>query len=82
MRQVPFLFAGSVVDNIRYAYPQAPDAEICVITHQICGGEWIGALPGSLNSEVGECGSRLSLGQRHMVALARTGTPPAGLLPK
>ncbi len=82
MRQVPFLFAGSVADNIRYAYLQAPDAEICVIARQICGGEWIGVLPDSLNSEVGERSSRLSLGQRHMVALARTGTPPAGLLPK
>lgn len=69
--QVPFLFAGSVADNIRYAYPQATDAEIVAIARQIGDGEWLGALPNGLNSEVGERGSRLSLGQRQLVALAR-----------
>ena len=69
--QLPFLFAGSVADNIRYAYPQATDAEILAIAHQIGAGEWLDALPNGLDSEVGERGTRLSLGQRQLVALAR-----------
>jgi ATP-binding cassette subfamily B protein len=69
--QMPFLFAGSVADNIRYACPQATDAQLLLIARQIGAGEWLGALPNGLDSEVGERGSRLSLGQRQLVALAR-----------
>ena len=41
------------------------------IAHQIGAGEWLDALPNGLDSEVGERGTRLSLGQRQLVALAR-----------
>jgi ATP-binding cassette subfamily B protein len=69
--QVPFLFAGTVAENIRYGRPTATDTEIETIARQIGEGEWLETLPDGLNSDVGERGNRLSLGQRQLVALAR-----------
>ncbi len=69
--QTPFLFAGTVADNIRYARPEASDAEIEAIARQIGGGEWLDTLPHGLQTEVGERGVRLSMGQRQLTALLR-----------
>lgn len=69
--QTPFLFAGTVMDNIRYATPGLSDAEVEAIARQVGGGDWIEALPAGLETDVGERGSRLSMGQRQLVALAR-----------
>lgn len=69
--QSPFLFSGSVLENIRYAATDAGRAEIEAIAHQIGGGEWLETLPDGLDSEVGERGSRLSMGQRQLVSLMR-----------
>lgn len=69
--QVPFLFAGTVAENIRYARPAATDAEIAETAQQIGGGEWVELLPDGLQTQVGERGSRLSMGQRQLVALTR-----------
>jgi len=69
--QVPFLFSGTVADNIRYARPEASDAEVERVAQQIGGGDWLEALPEGLNTLVGEAGRALSMGQRQLVALAR-----------
>jgi ATP-binding cassette subfamily B protein len=69
--QVPFLFAGSVADNIRYGRPEADDNEVQQASLKLGGGEWVQDLPNGLQTEVGERGARLSLGQRQLVALAR-----------
>ncbi len=69
--QVPFLFAGTVADNIRYGRPDASDAEVERAARQIGGGEWIDLLEHGLQTNVGERGSSLSMGQRQLVALAR-----------
>lgn len=69
--QVPFLFTGSVADNIRYARPQAPDAAVAAVARQVGGGDWLEALPAGLATEVGEGGKGLSMGQRQLIALAR-----------
>lgn len=69
--QVPFLFAGTVADNIRYAWPEATDEQIEATARQIGEGEWLETLPDGIYSEVGERGSRLSMGQRQLVALTR-----------
>jgi ATP-binding cassette, subfamily B, bacterial len=69
--QTPFLFAGTVADNIRYANAEISNVEIEAIARQIGGGEWLDTLPSGLHSEVGERGSRLSMGQRQLVALMR-----------
>jgi ATP-binding cassette subfamily B protein len=69
--QTPFLFTGTVADNIRYARQELTDREIEAIARRIGGGEWLDTLPSGLHSEVGERGSRLSMGQRQLVALTR-----------
>ena len=69
--QMPFLFAGTVADNIRYARPELTDEEIEAVAHQIGDGEWLETLPNGLQTDVGERGSRLSMGQRQLVALTR-----------
>lgn len=69
--QVPFLFAGTVADNIRYACPSATDEQIMTVACKIGNGEWLETLPDGIYSEVGERGSRLSMGQRQLVALTR-----------
>lgn len=69
--QTPFLFAGSVADNIRYARPAVSDADILALARQIGGGEWLETLAQGLETEVGERGSQLSMGQRQLVALMR-----------
>jgi ATP-binding cassette subfamily B protein len=69
--QVPFLFSGSVAENIRYARPAASDSEIEHIARQIGDGDWLETLPNGLETQVGERGARLSMGQRQLVALMR-----------
>lgn len=69
--QVPFLFDGTVADNIRYGSPHITDDEIEHYAHLIGEGEWLETLPEGLTSTVGERGSRLSMGQRQLVALMR-----------
>jgi len=69
--QVPFLFSGTVADNIRYAKPEVPDAEMLEMAGRIGEGEWLETLPDGLYTEVGERGNLLSMGQRQLVALMR-----------
>jgi ATP-binding cassette subfamily B protein len=69
--QTPFLFSGTVADNIRYATPHLDDDAVERIARQIGEGEWIETLPDGLQTDVGERGSRLSMGQRQLVVLAR-----------
>ncbi len=69
--QVPFLFSGTVAQNIRYAKPEVSDDEMLEMAHRIGEGEWLEILPDGLHTEVGERGNRLSMGQRQLVALMR-----------
>ncbi|MBK9924286.1 MAG: ABC transporter ATP-binding protein [Anaerolineales bacterium] len=69
--QVPFLFSGTVADNIRYAAPNASEQEMLEMARKIGDGEWLETLPNGIQTEVGERGARLSMGQRQLVALMR-----------
>jgi len=69
--QVPFLFSGTVADNIRYAAPEGSDDDILAMARKIGDGEWLETLPNGIQTEVGERGGRLSMGQRQLVALMR-----------
>jgi ATP-binding cassette subfamily B protein len=69
--QVPFLFSGTVAENIRYAAPGVPEEEMLKLAKKIGDGEWLETLPDGLHTEVGERGNRLSMGQRQLVALMR-----------
>ncbi|MEL7432493.1 MAG: ABC transporter ATP-binding protein [Chloroflexota bacterium] len=69
--QQPFLFSSTIRENIRYARPDATDEEIMALANSIGDGEWLETLPNGLDSDVGERGSRLSMGQRQLVSLLR-----------
>jgi ATP-binding cassette subfamily B protein len=69
--QIPFLFSGTVADNIRYARPDVTDAEIAKVAWNIAHGEWIETMANGLETEVDEEGRGISLGQRQLIALAR-----------
>jgi ATP-binding cassette subfamily B protein len=71
VQQTPFLFAGTVRDNIGYGRPGASDDEIAKAAHSVGGGDWLATLPQGLDTEVGEGGRGISMGQRQLVALAR-----------
>jgi ATP-binding cassette subfamily B protein len=69
--QSPFLFNGTIADNIRYGRPDATDSQIEQIAYSIGNGEWLETIPDGLQSDVGERGSHLSMGQRQLVSLLR-----------
>ncbi len=69
--QEPFLFRGSVRDNIMCGLPGAADAEVVEAAKAANAHDFIMSFPLGYDAEVGEIGSRLSLGQRQRVAIAR-----------
>ncbi|TVR18581.1 MAG: ABC transporter ATP-binding protein [Anaerolineaceae bacterium] len=69
--QQPFLFSGTVRDNIRYSRPNATDDEIREVAYSVGNGEWLEGLPEGLDTDVGERGAHLSMGQRQLVSLMR-----------
>ncbi len=71
VQQTPFLFRGTVRDNILYGSEGATDADAVAVAEAIGGGDWLEALPNGLDTAVGEDGRGISMGQRQLVALAR-----------
>jgi ATP-binding cassette subfamily B protein len=69
--QEPFLFAGSVADNIAWARPGASVDDVRTAAEAVDALEVFERLPNGLRTEVGERGERLSGGQRQLVSLAR-----------
>lgn len=70
--QTPFLFSGTVFENISYGCPDdIKTSELLALANKIGDGEWLNTLPNGLATEVGERGGRLSMGQRQLVALMR-----------
>ena len=71
VNQNNFLFTGTVMENIRVGRPAAKDEEIIAVARQLDFLDMIGALPNGFNTQVGERGANLSLGQRQLVCFAR-----------
>jgi len=69
--QDPFLFSGTIMDNIRYSRPTASDEEVVAVSKAIGAHDFIARLPEGYQTEVKERGGRLSVGQRQLVSLAR-----------
>ncbi len=69
--QTPFLFTGTVEDNIRYGSRDSTDEGVQWAASHVGSGDWLEDLPDGLATDVGERGSSISLGQRQLVALAR-----------
>lgn len=69
--QTNFLFAGTVLDNVRFARPDASFEEVQRVCRQLGCWEEFSGLSQGLETPVGERGAQLSLGQRQMVCFAR-----------
>jgi len=69
--QEGFLFAGTVAENIAFARPDASREEIEAAARAVGADRWIEELENGYDTELGERGFRLSLGQRQLVAFAR-----------
>src|SRR5438128_92717 len=69
--QEGFLFAGTVTENIAFARPDASPADVVRAARAVGAHEFILRLEGGYETQLQERGSRLSLGQRQLVALAR-----------
>ncbi len=69
--QDPFLFAGTLADNIRYGRLDATDAEIEAAARAVGAHAFIAQLPSGYETEIQERGGGLSVGQRQLIAFAR-----------
>ncbi|MGE0881665.1 MAG: ABC transporter ATP-binding protein [Acidimicrobiia bacterium] len=69
--QEPFLFVGTIRDNISFARPEATDDEVDEAVRRVGLSDLIGRLPDGLDTEVHERGVSLSSGERQLLALAR-----------
>jgi ATP-binding cassette subfamily B protein/subfamily B ATP-binding cassette protein MsbA len=69
--QEPFLFSGTVINNIRYGRLDATDAEVIAAAKAANAHDFIERLPEKYETEVGERGSLLSQGQRQLLSIAR-----------
>jgi ATP-binding cassette subfamily B protein len=78
--QEGFLFAGSVADNVAFARPDASRGEIIAATTAVGADGFVSRLEEGYDTQLGERGSRLSLGQRQLVAFARALLADPGIL--
>jgi ATP-binding cassette subfamily B protein len=69
--QEGFLFAGTVADNISFGRPEVTRDEIVAAARAVGADEFIDRLEAGYDTELGERGFRLSLGQRQLIAFAR-----------
>jgi ATP-binding cassette subfamily B protein len=69
--QEPVIFAGTVMDNIRYGRPDASEEDIRRAAEAAAADEFIGRLPDNYQTVLGERGVTLSGGQRQRIAIAR-----------
>lgn len=69
--QEPFLYSGTVMENIRYGKLDATEEEVEDVAEMVGADDFIQHLPEGYNTDVGERGGRISLGQRQLVSFAR-----------
>ncbi len=71
MMQDSFIFAGTIMDNIRYGNRTATDEEVIAAAKTVCAHDFIMQMENGYYTEVNERGSRLSAGQRQLISFAR-----------
>lgn len=69
--QNPHLFSGTVRENIRYGRLSATDEEVEAAARSVSADDVVRKLPEGYDSEVGESGSRLSVGEKQLISFAR-----------
>lgn len=70
--QEPYLFADTVLENLKYGKPEISDKQVFEICKLIGADQFIEALPEGYNTILQESGKSLSAGQRQMITIART----------
>ena len=71
VEQSPFIFHATVAENVRYARPEATEADVRQAIHAAGLSDLMDSMPEDINTVVGERGSQLSAGERQRVAIAR-----------
>ena len=71
VQQNNYLFSGTVLDNIRFARPEATEADVRVTLEALDCLDLLDGLPQKLDTRVGERGASLSFGQRQLICFAR-----------
>ena len=71
MMQDSFIFAGTIMDNIRYGNREATDEQVITAAKTVCAHDFISSMENGYYTEVNERGSRLSAGQRQLISFAR-----------
>ena len=71
VQQDVYLFAETVIDNIRYGKPDATDAEVIEAAKKADAHEFILSLPDGYNTDIGQRGLKLSGGQKQRLSIAR-----------
>jgi ATP-binding cassette subfamily B protein len=69
--QEAFLFSGTLRENVLFGQPSASDDDVWAALGAVGAADFVAALPGGLDTEIGERGIQLSSGQRQLVAFAR-----------
>ena len=69
--QEPYLFSGTISENIRYLHVEASDEDVIAAAQAVGAHDFIMALEGGYNSTLAERGSNLSIGQRQLLSFAR-----------
>ena len=80
MTQDNFLFSGTIRENIRYGRLNASDEEVIEAAKAVNAHEFIEKLENGYDTEISERGARLSIGQRQLLAFARTMVSKPGIL--
>lgn len=71
MLQDSFIFAGTIMDNIRYGNKDASNEDVIKAAKIVCAHDFIMSMENGYNTTVNERGSRLSIGQRQLISFAR-----------
>ena len=71
VQQSPYLFSGSIRENMRYGRPEASDGEIMDALRLVSADHITERMPEGLDSTVGEGGDRLSTGEKQLFSMAR-----------
>lgn len=66
-----FLFDATVAQNVRFARPELTDGQLAAAFSELGLADWVAGLPEGLQTQVGERGEALSVGERQLVALVR-----------
>jgi ATP-binding cassette subfamily B protein len=69
--QDSFLFSGTIEENLRYGRSDASDDELRQAAARVRVDRFVSRLPDGYNTQIGERGSRLSIGQRQLLAFGR-----------